>query len=194
MKSGGEMTRIEEQRLSDSRINGFCEGLTGDEMSKGIYWWLGADIVLGSTQAAATSSNPLVSRDRLAAATAILSPMQPWGKNILMVGRLAIDKNAPPQTFHKWWRKARTALWNPFFDDMDRLATGPKVNAFYRALKGEGDAVVVDRWILRIVYPDDRGYPARVRRITQSIQRAAMLEQVTPRELQAAMWLKVRGG
>ena len=180
--------------MSDSRINEFCEGLTGDDLAKGIYWWVGADATLRAVQMAASNRNGVMDRERLAAATAILSPMQPWSRNLLMVTELATDMNASPQTFHKWWRKARTALWNPLFKDMHKLATGDKVNPFYRALTGDGDAVVVDRWILRIVYPNDRGYPARIRRITNSIQRAAFLEQVTPRELQAAMWLKVRGG
>ena len=186
-----ELKRMQ-QREVDRRINAFCQTLTVGDRVEGIKWWDRAYDVMEGIIDSSRLVNPYPTLEKVAAATAILSPLQPWDRNVRMVEELAKDKWLDPLTFYKWWNKAQLALWT---DDppLNELATGIKVNPFWRALCGERDAVVVDRWILRIAYPDDRGYPARVRRITNSIRRLASGFGLSPRDLQSAMWVKVRG-
>ena len=187
------VTRWEAQTVADRRI--YYEGtrLEQRHLNEGHEWYMKAQVNCAFTayKARASGANPRCDAERVAAATAILSPLQDWDTNVMMVERLALDKDIAPLTFHKWWRKARSALWS-LSPPLDRLATGPKVHPFYRALSGDRYAVVVDRWMLRLVYPDDRGYPARIKRIQNAITQLAEEMALYPRELQAALWVMVR--
>ena len=72
--------------------------------------------------------------------------------------------------------------------------SGPKVSAFYRAIWGDCQAVVVDRWILRAwgYRPQASGAiaatPARVRDITREVRDYAREVGQCPRAIQAAIW------
>jgi hypothetical protein len=70
--------------------------------------------------------------------------------------------------------------------------TGPKVSAFLRAILGDTDAVVLDRWALRAA-----GYPERVNKterekIANGYRLAAELVGETPRDFQAIVWIHIR--
>lgn len=185
------MTREESYQLVDKRLTPLIRGLSDAELREGERWYHRAEKFCHLTKSATELHNPRVTLTRVAAATAVLSPLQPWGQNRIMVMHLARDRDAKPETFHKWWEKARAILWDRD-PDLTSLVTGIKVKPFWYALLGDESAVVVDRWILRLVYPNDRGYPARVRRIQRVIRQRAPEIGIAPRDLQAALWLKVR--
>jgi len=186
------MTRVEALREVDKRLTPWIRQLNGHQLQKGAEWYPDAWIYSELVTALSKEQNPLVSAERVAAATAILSPLQPWTVNQRMALELARDRYTAPKTFHKWWMKAQAALWTQR-PQLEKLASGPKVNPFWRAICGDENAVVVDRWILRLAYPDDRGYPARIRRIEKVITKRAREIGIAPRDLQAALWLSVRG-
>jgi len=72
--------------------------------------------------------------------------------------------------------------------------TGPKRGAFARAILGDLAAVTVDVWAAKAAgYDPDRLTPRRVRIITDAYTRAARMVGETPRNLQAIVWLEVRG-
>ncbi len=89
-------------------------------------------------------------------------------------------------------------------------AAGPdalKIRNFARALKGDENAVVVDRWMWRVFYPEEAarakaqfeaklrkspdydGGPARYREIEKWVRANASKIGITPAQFQAAMWV-----
>jgi hypothetical protein len=76
-----------------------------------------------------------------------------------------------------------------------RHATGPKVSAFYRALMGDTQAVVIDRWSARAAGWDSAKHaiPRTVQReLEQAYREAAAEVGERVREFQAITWLALR--
>jgi hypothetical protein len=75
-----------------------------------------------------------------------------------------------------------------------KVVTGPKVNAFYRALMGDTKALVLDRWAA-FAAGLDRGRdipPAVRRRLEEAYRRAAAAVGETVRAFQAIVWIVTR--
>lgn len=74
--------------------------------------------------------------------------------------------------------------------------SGPKTSAFAAAILGDTEAVTIDSWILRSVglKPNAKVTPKRVREITAAYAEAAAEAGETPRDLQAIVWVQLRGG
>jgi hypothetical protein len=75
-----------------------------------------------------------------------------------------------------------------------RYATGPKVGAFYRAIMGCPDHLVIDRWAsFAAGGPRDKVPPAALRREIERAYRAvAARVGETVRDFQAVVWIVVR--
>jgi len=75
-----------------------------------------------------------------------------------------------------------------------QFATGPKVNAFYRAIIGDEDCLVVDRWAsFAAGGPKDRTPRAKERRIIADAYRAAAaFTGESVRDFQAIVWIACR--
>lgn len=75
-----------------------------------------------------------------------------------------------------------------------RHVSGPKVNAFYRAIMGDSTALVLDRWAVHAVGHDrGRDIPRAVRREVEAAYRAAAAAcGETVRAFQAIVWILVR--
>jgi hypothetical protein len=72
--------------------------------------------------------------------------------------------------------------------------TGPKTNAFARAIAGDDDATVIDVWMMRAAgldkdTPTKREYAA----LSSALIDAASDFGITPRTAQAAIWIVERG-
>ena len=76
-----------------------------------------------------------------------------------------------------------------------RAVSGPKVSAFYRALMGDTEAVVIDRWAARAAGWDEskNAIPRQVQRELEASYREAA-EEVGERvrEFQAIVWIALR--
>jgi hypothetical protein len=144
--------------------------------------------------------------DQVAALIAVLSPQVTWEKN-MESAEMAL------QLWHDGWdgesipgytgysnnvRKAKRILDG----DMSALK-GPKVTAFFNAIRGDLTDVVVDVWATRAARPhdhnmarlfrDDEMPGAREReQIAEAYRRAAALRGVAPSEMQAIVWVVVR--
>ena len=71
---------------------------------------------------------------------------------------------------------------------------GPKTNAFARAIAGDQNAVVVDIWMMRAAgLSVDSPNKTQYTEISQAIKRVANRFQMTPRSMQALIWIMVRG-
>jgi len=70
---------------------------------------------------------------------------------------------------------------------------GPKVTAFYRAILGDDDAVVLDRWALRALGHEKDGCTAKqYATYAATLRDAARETGETPRTLQAILWIVLR--
>lgn len=139
-----------------------------------------------------------IDRVRAAGIIAALSPRQQWAANVRAAERVAAaaanGDDAPPKVglgsnVAKAWRIAQGA------DPADVLG-GPKVRAFFANITGDLRAVTVDVWAARAAYGRaDAPVPAgrRYDRLAAAYRDVADRFGVAPRDLQAAVWIHVRG-
>lgn len=135
--------------------------------------------------------------ESVAGIVAALSPRCHWAVNLQWAARVALAKatggDCPVISLghcrRKAWDIANGAR------PLDTLR-GPKVLAFYRAITGDRDSVTVDTWaaLAATGRPTRRGVTGkRYDEIAEAYRLAARLAGVSPRELQAAVWVHVRG-
>lgn len=136
-----------------------------------------------------------IGHSRAAAILAVLSPQTQWVQNWEFATRICQAARAGsrmpaiggfPANRRKAWRIAGGE--NP-----REVVRGPKVTAFWRALAGDPDAVVLDIWMFRTFglpdTPTERVYLATAERFLAAARNLG----VTARELQASIWLGTRG-
>ncbi len=73
-----------------------------------------------------------------------------------------------------------------------KTLNGPKINAFYEALKGDKNAVVVDRWMAR-AYGFKSVTSSNYDRIERGIRLEAHANEMEPSDFQAWKWASIRG-
>jgi hypothetical protein len=134
----------------------------------------------------------------VATVAAVLSPATGWSlvKRELagFIGRALAGDPCPRFPTYSAQRvlAARVAVGNLGPD----AARGPKVGPFARALCGDLDAVVIDRHSARLALGDFRGdgVSARQSRIAaEAHRRAARVLKLSPRDLQALLWVAAVG-
>lgn len=70
---------------------------------------------------------------------------------------------------------------------------GRKIDNFVRAVTGDPDAVVVDRWMMRAFgFVKDVPTPNQYDLIENTVKELAKAQGVTPRQMQAAMWFSTK--
>ena len=71
---------------------------------------------------------------------------------------------------------------------------GAKTNAFARAIAGDTEAVVIDVWMMRAARMEvDSPNKTQYTELSQAIKRVARMNEMTPRTVQALIWIIVRG-
>lgn len=158
--------------------------------AEGLAWYSRAESTM-STMARVHG----VSRETAAGVTAALSPRTPWARNLVIADAVLSaarhGESAPSvgtrANVAKAWAIANGA-------DPDSILGGPKVTAFYANLTGDHDRVTVDVWAARAAGANpDRLTDRRRRELREAYRQAAESRGVTPRQLQAAVWVAVRG-
>lgn len=142
---------------------------------------------------------------RAAGVIAALSPQQRWWVNVANAATVigwadagADMDHAPRLHFVTQMAKA-IAIAAHGVDPLDVLH-GPKERAFYGAMMGHADAVVIDRWAARVAEPetrhgtdDERVTLAQYRKIAESYRAAAVKLKRPVRDVQATTWIVTRG-
>lgn len=194
------MTRAEK---SKRQISGMVRRLvsmhgetTAAELAHGIAWYDRAN-------KAARDMAGSGSVERAASVIAHLSPRARWETNVAWAAKMlqAADAHEPcpavsvtAQRSKAWAVACGTA--HPANDH------GPKTLAFYCGILGDSSAVCVDTWAARAATGNDAisretgrsGIGrAEYRRIAEAYRRAAAIVGMAPRDLQAAIWVHVRG-
>jgi hypothetical protein len=170
------------------------DAASADDLAAGLSWYATAN---GTARALAAGTDGRVSLEQAAGVIAALSPRMQWGRNVrlaaLVVDAHGLNLPMPGGVFRRQLDTACAIL-----DGRLDGPTGPKVSAFYRAILGDHDAVVVDVWAARAAgldMPDGTTIsPAQYRRIAAAYRSAAAaIGTVSPRDLQAAVWVATRG-
>lgn len=136
---------------------------------------------------------------------AALSPRTGWGQNVKWASQVCkaalAGHSVPPMVSTaarngKAWRIAN--LPNPSQADILAILNGPKTCRFFRNITGDTSAVTIDVWAAQIA----TGMVIRVRSdahgrqyetLEEAYQLAGKLLGVTPRDVQAAVWVSARG-
>lgn len=163
------------------------------ELAEGMSWY---DRAADSAEALAAGAP--ITREQAAAVIAALSPRCQWAQNVKAAARMvdAASAGEPEPTVAGTYgnrRKAWRILQAP--GDPLEVLGGPKVRAFYANITGDPYEVTVDVWAARAAEgkSDPRAPEGkRYQRIANAYRAAAEIEGVTPREMQAAVWVRVR--
>ena len=113
------------------------------------------------------------------------SPREKWARNCDMARKFA--RGEPTPCLGMSIRNANASVLQGF-----NALKGRKTNAFARAIAGDGSAVVIDTWMLKPLGLKSVT-PKQYDMLVGAIQDIAKEVGMTPRNLQAALWIHIRG-
>lgn len=115
------------------------------------------------------------------------SPRERWSLNVAKAIKFSLGE--PVVALGNNIRMANAALTLGY----DALK-GQKTNAFARAIAGDENAVVIDVWMLRAVGIEKKSpTQSQYRDMANAVTEVATLYGMTPRAMQALIWIVVRG-
>ncbi len=132
-----------------------------------------------------------VTLSQAAGVLAAVSPRMRWHSNI-DIARTLCEGKAVQGVFGNNLRKAERILAGE--RPLDVLG-GDKVRAFYRAIMGDAQAVVLDVWMMRAAGWTKATLTSKeYESLAAALLAAASREGVDPANFQAVVWTHVRGG
>lgn len=174
------------------RVLAAYDAASADDLAAGLAWYRRA------ARAAETiaAESPLTA-DQVAGIIAALSPRCRWSTNVAWAARVvqaAADGEPCPAVST---RANRSAAWRIACGESPAdVLRGPKVSRFHRNITGDRDAVTIDVWAARAAEGrrDDRAPSGRrYALLERAYQEAAAIIGRPPRDVQAAVWVHVRG-
>lgn len=121
---------------------------------------------------------------------AALSQRQRWQNNLALAD--ACLAGAPVKSFRQCVKKAERIRGGEAPLD---VLHGEKTRAFYRAIMGDEDAVVLDSWIIRVMVLGRMALTAKqYSAYAERLAAAARQAGTTPARYQATVWCQIRGG
>jgi hypothetical protein len=134
-----------------------------------------------------------VSIEQAAGVIAALSPRCPWKRNL--IDAEAVLTRGVAAVVSSFGRNKTRAVAIANGHNPDHILGGPKVRAFWRCLVSFRNRthVCIDVWAARAVGYYGRISPQVYRRIAAAYLDAARRLNVTPCELQATLWIDIRG-
>jgi hypothetical protein len=170
------------------RAERYWEDATDKQRIQGAWWYLDAYSAIERMRYESGSSLNVREACRMAA---ILSPRCRWDRNLDALKQvLNGQKVTIPGVLGRQIKLAESVKEGRW------ALSGPKVTQFYKALIGDRDAVPVDSWMAQAF--DAKGAGGAVtakahKTIQAGIRRAAIKLDISPRVLQATIWVIVRG-
>jgi hypothetical protein len=177
--------------MVDSLLDNW-HGATADDLAAGLRWY---DEAGATARALAAGTDGRVSVQQAAGVIAALSPRMPWARNVHLAA-LVVDAFTAGAEMPGGAMRARLAECAAILRGEKAGPSGRKVSNFARAILGDTDAVTVDVWAMRAAGIADRESltAGQYARVSAAYTAAAEMLGVTPRDLQAAVWVAVRGG
>ncbi len=122
-----------------------------------------------------------------AAVVSAFSPRERWTANVTKA--IEFSLGGKPVGLGQNLRMAEAAKSIGF-----EALNGPKTNAFARAIAGDENAVVIDVWMMRALGLEKKS-PTKdqYKIIAKAVKSVAMQFGMTPRAMQALIWIIVRG-
>lgn len=121
---------------------------------------------------------------------AALSPRKKWAQNLKQARELLKNRTVPGIGH---FVRTATSIMNG--SDPVLALRGPKTLAFYEAIMGNVDAVVVDVWMLRALGVEKQKItPKQYAQYAEVVREAALDCHEHPAEFQAIVWCAIRGG
>lgn len=171
--------------------------------------WHGADAATrragaGWYSAAASEADRLaelapagIGRVRTAGIIAALSPRAHWSVNLRWAEAIVVSAGSGwPIAPAVSTRAVRAKAWKIAHGaDPARVLGGPKVRAFWQAICGDPDAAVVDVWAARAagVSASELYRAGAYDAVAEAYRALAAIVGVPTRDLQATIWLALRG-
>lgn len=184
----------EHKRICIENLEAIADRLTTEEVIAGTGWYRGAERI-----ARRLARKYGTTKHRAAGVIAAMSPNQTW-KNNLVMAEEALAGN--PRGFSSAVARARRIMAGgsiiSTFPDPD--GNSHKIREFYRAIAGNPNAVVIDRWALRAAWGEasvDAHWLQRkgvYNMVADAYREVARTIEMDPRDFQAAVWIHVRGG
>lgn len=166
---------------------------TADDLAAGIAWY---DVA--RADAARIAGLYGLSVEQAAGIIAALSPRNRWSVNVSQAERVAAAAAMGAECPAVSTGDNRKKAWacTRVIDPLDVL-TGPKVRRFYQNIIGDQSAVTVDVWAARLAEGENNENAPRGRRYdlieSAYVTAAAIIGDVSPRDVQAATWIHIRG-
>ena len=126
--------------------------------------------------------------EAVAGIVAVLSQRKRWRENRLEAVRALQGKDI------RALGTVRVKVKNILAGRVDISVKGPKIRAFWRAILGDPDAVVLDSWMLK-AYGETRKRltPLQYSHLANKLRRDAAYEEADSAVFQAVVWCVIRG-
>jgi hypothetical protein len=145
-------------------------------------WYMDAERV-----AAEVARNLKTTLEVGATVVSAFSPRERWTNNVAKAISFSLGNHVPG--FKNNMLMANNALTMGF-----KALNGPKTNAFAKAIAGDENAVVIDVWMLRALGIEKKSpTQSQYKEMSKAVTTVAMQHAMTPRAMQALIWIIVRG-
>lgn len=191
--------RAATQRFYRANLRAVLDRATGRDWTEGTGWYEDAAYQVCTMHQSAPGVALGLRHGQTAAIVAALSPRMKWEKNlqaarfVLAAAHAGVPVRA--EAFGAFGANIRKAERIALGEDPDAVLSGPKVRAFWRALDGDPDAVVVDVWMARALTGGKRSEPKSegdYREMARAVEAVAPEWAARPAEVQAVAWTVVR--
>jgi len=158
------------------------------QIEQATQWYADAEAVAHEIVDIYKTRNMDVSLEQAASIVSAFSPRQRWSVNVRQALRFA-HGDETMRCLPNNLKMAKSALENGF----DAL-NGKKTNSFARNIAGDENAITIDVWMMRSAgIPKDSPSKKDYTQLSEAIEKIAMETAMTPRTVQALVWIVYRG-
>lgn len=162
--------------------SGLVKNATLGQVEQASKWYVDAERV-----AAEVAKNLDTTLEVGATVVSAFSPRERWTNNVTKAISFSLGNNIPG------FRNNMIMANNAMAFGYDALK-GMKTNAFARAIAGDEQAVVIDVWMLRAVGIEKKTpNQSQYNDLVKAVKKTAFDVGMTPRAMQALIWIIVRG-
>ena len=165
-----------------SKYSEIASKATYGQIEQATKWYLDAEKV-----ASEVANNLNTTLENGASVVSAFSPRERWTANVAKA--IAFSLGEKPVGLGNNLKMAEAAK-SIGFDALN----GPKTNAFARAIAGDENAVVIDVWMMRALGLEKKSpNKEEYKTLSRAVRTVATLYGMTPRAMQALIWIIVRG-
>ena len=127
-----------------------------------------------------------LSYEQAASVISAFSPRVTWSRNVQLARQFVAGESV--KCLRTSIRNAEAARTRGF-----SALRGLKTNNFARAIAGDGEAVVIDTWMLKAAQHSKSVNKTQYLQLAESVREVARLHGWEPAAMQALIWIVVRG-